>query len=69
MRGKPILMFLGCLTLSSMQSCAETKQAVPDACGWLEHFTPDPGFEHRWTRREKEHQVAENRNIDKNCHG
>lgn len=36
-------------------------------CGHRAVFYPDPGFEERWTRREREHLVAENRAVRRDC--
>ncbi len=40
---------------------------VSSACAWLTIDRPDPGFEHRWTRAEKEWAVRFNRDARAAC--
>lgn len=40
---------------------------VASSCGWESEFYPDPGFETRWTRHEKEWAVAHNEKVQEFC--
>jgi hypothetical protein len=40
---------------------------VASSCGWEEQFYPDPGFETRWTRSEKEWLAAHNQKVAEFC--
>ena len=57
------MLLLVFLTILLTTSCAATS----DLCGSLSRFRPDPGFEERWTRSEKEQAVAHNRKLDEFC--
>lgn len=59
---RPARTLLACLMLTLTASCVTT-----DACGWLTKIQPEPGFETRWTRGEKEQAVTLNRNVEKFC--
>lgn len=52
------------LMLISLSACATP---VPEACAWLRQVSPDPGFQTRWTRAEKEQIDALDRNIEQQC--
>jgi hypothetical protein len=41
--------------------------ANPDACAALGLIRPDPGFQARWTRAEKEQVAAHNLTVEKIC--
>lgn len=59
------------LTLIWIASCATDIPPAPGGakivCPGLTWIKPDPGFEQRWTRREKEQAVAQKRWIELNC--
>ena len=60
---KTAKLFAACLIALSTTSCG----APSDACGWLTMIHPDPGFEQRWTRSEKEQVAVVNRVVDREC--
>jgi hypothetical protein len=60
-------MFIAFLMTSLIAGCAAKPEPVSNACAALGRFTPDPGFENRWTRREREHQVVTNDYFDGHC--
>ena len=66
-------LFMISAMMLSMQSCATDRLAPPaptpvaNNCGHQTIFKPDPGFETRWTRREREALAVMNRNVKADC--
>ena len=48
-----------------MTSCAANSGG--NECTWVGKFTPDAGFEERWTDGEKRQAIAHNRKVEGFC--
>lgn len=59
--------FIVLATFLVLANCAGTIKTVSDGCVWVKKIAPDPLFETRWTRGEKEQVVAHNLKVDKAC--
>lgn len=64
LKQKLIVKALLLLTLISLNACATP---ISNACGWAKQISPNPGFETRWTRDEKNQVDAYDQAVDKNC--
>lgn len=53
--------------MSSIGACATAGPPVPDFCAWAKPIIPDPGFETRWTRGEKEAVLTLDLNVRTKC--
>ena len=58
------MLLLALVTMISLTSCAPRPSSL---CGALSRFTPDAGFDQRWTAGEMRQAVAHNRKLDEFC--
>lgn len=64
MNRKSAMKAIAMSTLILLSACADP---IPEACAWLKPVQPDPGFQDRWTRDEKNQVDTLDKNIDQNC--
>lgn len=57
--------WLALILMISTASCAGSTGG--NECTWVRNFTPEPGFEQRWTDTEKRQAVAHNRKVKEFC--